>query len=166
VPKVTHNVYNSSHTASGTEEWLIDSGASVHLVNDVSILQNVTVFSDPRPLQLATEGAKGGIIASGSVCLLSQEGKPVWLHNVQCVPEASTNLLSVSAGIRDGRIFAVKDSGAYVKVEGPNDWTCRVQEVHGLYSLKGVYPTTVPLVCQKCFKTVSDEHLTPSLNHD
>jgi transposase InsO family protein len=166
MPKVTHNVYNSPHTASCAEEWLIDSGASVHLVNDVSILQNMTVFNEPRPLQLATEGARGSIVASGSVCLLNQEGKPVWLHNVQCVPEASSNLLSVSAGIRDGLIFAVNDSGAYVRVEGADGWMCRVQEEHGLYNLKGVYPTTVPLVCQKCFKAITDDHLSPTLKHD
>ena len=142
-------MYNSPHTASCAEEWLIDSGASVHLVNDVSILQNMTVFSEPRPLQLATEGARGSIVASGSVCLLNQEGKPVWLHNVQCVPEASSKLL-----------------GAYVRVEGADGWMCRVQEEHGLYNLKGVYPTTVPLVCQKCFKAITDDHLSPSLKHD
>jgi hypothetical protein len=39
-----------------SEEWLIDSGASVHNVNDYTLLQNPTVYSEPRPLQLATDG--------------------------------------------------------------------------------------------------------------
>jgi hypothetical protein len=90
-PLVTHNVFSSYDTSSCSEDWLIDSGASVHLVNDISLLQNTTVYAEPRALQLATSGAKGGIVAAGSVCLLSSEGRPVWLHNVQCVPEASTN---------------------------------------------------------------------------
>jgi len=166
VPLVTHNVLSSPRTASCTEDWLIDSGASVHLVNDVSLLQNMTAYAEPRALQLATAGANCGIIASGSVCLLNGEGKPVWLHNVQCVPEASTNLLSVSAGIRDGLTFAVNDSGAYVRVEGADGWSCGVQEMHGLYSMRGVYPTTVPIVCQLCLKTTTVDHLSPKLKHD
>jgi hypothetical protein len=46
----------------------------------------------------------------------------------------------VSAGIRDGLTFAVNDSGAYVRVEGQDGWSCRVREMHGLYSMRGVYP--------------------------
>jgi hypothetical protein len=89
-------VYDNSGQGQ-SEEWLVDSGASVHLTNDMSLLQNMTIYSEPRKLQLATSGAQGAIIAVGSICLLNHEGKAAWLHNVQCVPEASSNLLSVSA---------------------------------------------------------------------
>jgi hypothetical protein len=47
----------------------------------------------------------------------------------------------VSAGIRDGLTFAVNDSGAYVRVDGADGWSCGVREMHGLYSMRGVYPT-------------------------
>lgn len=119
-PLVTHNVFSYCKTSSSNEIWLINS---VHLVNDVSPLQNMTVFADTRVLQLPTAGAKGGIVATGSACLLIHEGRNVWLLNVQCVPEASTNLLSVSDGIRDGLNFTVNDSGAYVRVEGKTGGT-------------------------------------------
>lgn len=165
-PCVTHNVFSSCSESSCTEDWLIDSGASVHLVNDVSLLQNVTMYAEPRVLQLATAGSTGGIVATGSVCLLNGEGKPMWLHNVQCVPEASTNLLSVSAAIRDGLTFLANDSGAYVRVEGTDGWYCGVQETHGLYSMKSVYPTTVPVVCQTCMRTTVVETQSPRLKHD
>lgn len=78
-------------------------------MNDVSLLLNMTVFSEPRGLQLATAGAKGGNVATGSVCVLNHDGRSTWLHNVQCVREASTNLLSVSAAILDGLSFAVNN---------------------------------------------------------
>jgi hypothetical protein len=165
-PMVTHNVFSNARTSSCSEDWLIDSGASVHLVNDISLLQNMTVYDEPRALQLATTGANGGIVAAGSVCLLNSEGKPAWIHNVQCVPDASTNLLSVSAGIRDGLTFAVNDSGAYVRVEGQDGWSSRVQEMHGLYNMRGVYPTLTPVVCQTCMRTVPVDHLSPKLKHD
>ena len=89
----------------------------------------MTLYSEPRVLQLATSGAKGGIVATGSVCLLSSEGKPAWVHNVQCVPQASTNLFSISAVITDGFTFAVNDSGAYVRVEGIDGWHCGVHRI-------------------------------------
>ncbi len=165
-PCVTHNVFSTCNGSACSEDWLIDSGASVHLVNDVSLLQNVTVYSEPRVLQLATAGAKGGIVATGSVCLLNGEGKPMWLHNVQCVPEASTNLLSVSAAIRDGLTFLVNDQGAYVRVEGADGWYCGVQETHGLYNMRSVYPTTIPVVCQTCMRTTVVETQSPKLKHD
>lgn len=53
----------------------------------------------------------------GSVCLLSHEGGAAWIHNVHCVPEASTNLLSVSAAVRYGFMFVLKDHGTYARVK-------------------------------------------------
>ncbi len=163
-PRVTHNVF--SGCSDSAESWLIDSGASVHLVNDVSLLQNMTLYSEPRVLQLATAGAKGGIIATGSVCLLNAEGKPAWVHNVQCVPEASTNLFSVSAGIKDGFTLAVNDNGAYVRVEGMDGWQCGVHEAHGLYVMHGVYPTNTPVVFHTCLKTPAVADPSPKTKHD
>jgi hypothetical protein len=48
------------------------------------------------------------------VCKVNSEGKPLWLHNVQYVSDANTNLISVSSGIRDGIKFIPReDIGAY-----------------------------------------------------
>jgi hypothetical protein len=60
----------TSHGACCTS-WMIDSGASVHPVNDLSLLHNPVMHAQPLPLHLATSDAKGGIIASGSVCLVN-----------------------------------------------------------------------------------------------
>jgi hypothetical protein len=53
---VALNIFEYKDTVGQSEEWLIDSGASVHIVNDYTLLQNPTVYSEPRPLQLTTEG--------------------------------------------------------------------------------------------------------------
>lgn len=115
---VTHNVLHSGEEDGQSEQWLIDSGASIHLTNDLSLLQDVTIFAESRTLQSATSGAQGAIIGMGSVCLLYHEGKAAWLQNVHCGPEASTNLLSVSAAVRDGFMFVPKENGTYARVEG------------------------------------------------
>eukprot|EP00884_Botryococcus_braunii_P005314 jgi/Botrbrau1/14784/Bobra.0284s0016.1 len=119
LPSVTFNVLQSGGIGHSCEEWLVDSGATVHLVNDFGVLQNPTVYTEPRQLQLATSESHGSIIDSGSVCLVNAEGKLLWLHNVQCVPQASTNLLSVSAGVRDGIQFVPRENGTYSSLVGP-----------------------------------------------
>ena len=101
---------------------------------------------------LHTAESQGQIIATGSVCLLNGEGRGLWIHHVQCVPTASSNLLSVSAAIRDGCRLVTQEEGAYVEMLGPDDWVCRVREVHGLYVLRNVHPTTLPVVCQVCMR--------------
>jgi hypothetical protein len=149
--KIAFNIFEHRDDVGQSEEWLIDSGASVHIVNDYTLLQNPTVYSEPRPLQLATEGVQSAITASGSVCIVNSEGKPLWLHNVQYVSDANTNLISVSSGIRDGIKFIPReDTGAYCAMQGPADWECRLHEKHGLYFLRGVYPTRMAVVAQIC----------------
>jgi hypothetical protein len=77
------------------------------------------VYSEPRPLQLATDGVQSAITATGSVCIVNSEGKLFWLHNVEYVSDANTNLISVSSGIRDGIKFIPReDTRAYCAMQG------------------------------------------------
>jgi hypothetical protein len=65
-PVVSHNVFQ--HMGSNTsEEWLVDSGATVHLVNDFGLLHNAVVYAEPRQLRLASAEGQGSIVGSGSV---------------------------------------------------------------------------------------------------
>lgn len=138
---VSLNVFHARCAPS--EEWIIDSGASVHVVNDAAWLHNPVVYSSPRTLNLATNDAHGEITAEGDVCLRNVSGQELWLHHVKCVPGASANLLSVSAGVRDGITFVPKDNGSYCAMVGPKEWECRVAEQHGLYVLTGAHPSVV-----------------------
>ena len=135
-PCVSLNVLQPLPGSPSSEDWIIDTGATVHVVNDITLLQNQTVFAEPLPLQLATAGSKGGIVATGSVCILTPEGRPLWLHNVQCVPDATANLFSVNASERDGIDLIPGQKGHYVGVSGPGDWECRVVREGGLFVLK------------------------------
>jgi hypothetical protein len=75
--RVALNIFEHRDTVGQAEAWLIDSGVSVHIVNDYTLLDNPTVYSEPRPLQLATEGVQSAITATGSVCIVNSEGKPL-----------------------------------------------------------------------------------------
>ena len=122
----------ASHGASSTS-WLIDSGASVHVVNDLSLLHNPAMHAQPLPLHLATSEAKGGIIASGSVCLVNARNEVFWLHNVQCVPSAQTNLISVLGAVQDGASFLTDSAGCYIAMKGPEGWCGDITRARNLF---------------------------------
>jgi hypothetical protein len=71
---------------------LIDSGASAHIINDISCLSNFTPLSLPRYVRCAN-GAKLAVLGTGSCGPLD---------NVLYVPEATMNLISVSQLTRAG----------------------------------------------------------------
>lgn len=97
--------------------------------------------------------------------LTENEGKGLWMHSVQCVPQASTNLMSVSAAIRDDASFAPQDNAAYSHVTSPNGWEYRIAEQFGLYVLKRMYPTSLPVVCQACLGGSSAGRATAAEKH-
>jgi hypothetical protein len=125
-------------------DFLIDSGANVHIVNSQSLLFKPVVYQPLRSLSLVTSDANGALVASGDVCLMSPLGVPLWLHNVQCVIAATTNLISVSAAISYGVEMVTIETGAISQLLGPNRWECPVKDVDGLYVLHGVSPSLPP----------------------
>ena len=105
----------------------------MHIVNDLSLLHNPVMHGQPLPLHLATSDAKGGIIASGSVCLVNARHEVFWLHNVQCVPSAHTNLISVTGAIQDGASFLTDTAGGYTAMKGPEGWCGDITRARGLF---------------------------------
>ena len=137
---ISLNVWSPTmHTPEGVS-WLVDSGASIHLVNDLSLLHHPVLHQKPIPLHLATSDAKGAIVATGSVCIVSAQKQKLWLHNVQCVPSAISNLISVSSAIGDGAQFETDARGAFVGMRGPEGWTSSIVMLRGLFYLHGVQP--------------------------
>jgi transposase InsO family protein len=83
--------------ASGSREqlsdrWMVDSGSTDHMVNNVQLLHNV------RPLtsecNLAAKQAKVPVKAVGDVRLQNHVGEIVTLQNALYVPDLSCNLIS------------------------------------------------------------------------
>jgi hypothetical protein len=130
----------------------------------MDLLHYPTVHARPIPLHLATSDATGGIVATGSVCLLSSKNVPLWLHHVQCVPSATFNILSVSAALRDGAVFSTGNVGAFIAVSGPNSWSTCVSAEKGLYFIHHVFP--VHAAVQKTHvSTAQKPKSAPTLSH-
>ena len=138
------NVLSHSKEFPKAPAWMVDGGASVHLVGDPELLHNPVFFNTPKTLHLATSDVKGKIIAEGSLCLKNKQGQLLWLHNVQCSPAATTPLLSVSQLVKDGCIFLTNWAGVHNKLWGPQMWQCPILQKNCLYYLEWAVPVPRP----------------------
>jgi hypothetical protein len=121
------------------DSWIVDSGATVHVVNDSNMLTDPVIYDVAQPLTLATTDATAEIVASGDVILQSVDGCVFTLRNVECVPSAAHNLLSVSAFANQGGILTHNGKGEPESLSGPENWSCRVKTVGGLYTVCGTW---------------------------
>jgi transposase InsO family protein len=107
---------NSSDSGELSSQWVIDSGASTHVCNDVRLMNNVHWYHTPKGLNLATGEHVAQRKACGTVCLEDKQGNICTLRDVEFVPTALENLISVSAGIADGVHFSNNSSGEVIHV--------------------------------------------------
>lgn len=107
----THNVSAFATAVAGrasgsvqgsSEEWLLDSGSTDNMVNDVALLHNVRQISST--CNLAANNSSVPVRAVGDVKLINHLGKDVTLRDTLFVPELNCNLISLSraddAGLR------------------------------------------------------------------
>jgi hypothetical protein len=78
------------------DNWIVDSGATVHIVNGLNLLTDPVIYDVPQPLTLATTDATAEIIAAGDVGLYSGNGCIFTLRNVKCVPCCKQSIVCVS----------------------------------------------------------------------
>jgi hypothetical protein len=93
-------VADSSDSGNLLSRWVVDSGASTHICNDVRLMQNLHWYSKPKGLNLAIGEHVAKRKACGSVCLLDELGNMCKIKDVEYVPTAVENLLSVSGAHR------------------------------------------------------------------
>ncbi|KAL6746929.1 hypothetical protein V8C86DRAFT_2926783 [Haematococcus lacustris] len=119
--------------APSPEQFIIDSGASRHVVRDASVMFDYKQFSAPVTVNLGMAGMQMQAVGQGTVHVTTAQGD-FSLCNVLHVPEAARNSISVSAatafpirmlfegdtcelqgeGARAGfRLRAVKHKGVY-----------------------------------------------------
>lgn len=76
------------------DTWYIDSGASSHMTNDESAVNNVVKCK--KESVFAADGNKMNIIGKGDVHKILADGRELIIKNVQVIPSICANLLSVS----------------------------------------------------------------------
>jgi hypothetical protein len=98
-------------------DFVIDSGATMHMVSDATMLRDVKTFTEPQAVTLG----------DGHSCLAVGEGKmrlfcdtdgrshTVNVDEVLLVPKLSGNFISVNAAAKKGNQFIFQSEGTVVK---------------------------------------------------
>src|SRR6267154_771125 len=82
-----------------TEQWMLDSGASIHFTFDMNDFVEYEALSSPMIAHTAT--TKTNIIGSGTVILVLNE-RAIRISPVYYVPEMTCRLLSMGTFLQDG----------------------------------------------------------------
>ncbi|KAJ9533036.1 hypothetical protein QJQ45_018125 [Haematococcus lacustris] len=82
--------------ASSPDQFIIDSGASRHVVRDASVLFNYSNLSPPVTMNLGKAGAQMQAVGHGTVHVSTAQGN-FSMGSVLHVPDAAANFISVSA---------------------------------------------------------------------
>lgn len=112
------NQTNSPYAVVATPElvsdsaWCLDSGASHHVTNDLSKLQQVSKFNGKTQLTVGN-GSTIPIHHTGSTILPSLSHKPLILKNVIHSPLISRNLVSVSQLAAQNNLYVEFDSNSF-----------------------------------------------------
>ena len=104
-------VHATVSTISGPR-WILDSGASTHMIGDLSLLDDVY---DASGNVVIPDGSKLPIVAIGSLTLTLQtidnELVDVVIDNVQVVDVLQVNLISLGSMVRQGILYAPHENG-------------------------------------------------------
>jgi transposase InsO family protein len=121
---------------SSFQEWVLDSGASRHITNDLSLLHKPRSLDEEVCITFGNmEQTKA--TAVGDVALKGITGASVplvWLTDVLFVPGASSNLLSVPQAVKKGVEFSFTADGCVVSKRGYT--IAEAYNNGGLYTLR------------------------------
>jgi hypothetical protein len=59
---------------AGEGQWIVDTGATNHICNDLRLMSNVVVYDEAKPLSLAASDGQAMRKAQGNVCLTVEGG--------------------------------------------------------------------------------------------
>lgn len=117
-------------------DWYIDSGASVHLTAREDCIKNRSNKTMVKEIVIANK-EKLSVLCSGDVLVKTIVGKStfdIWVKDAMCVPELTTNLLSVSQLISKGNTVKFGDDGCKI-FNSIGDLVATAYLVNGVYKL-------------------------------
>ncbi|XP_062529210.1 uncharacterized protein LOC105841774 isoform X4 [Bombyx mori] len=125
--------FSATVSKNVSNEWYIDSGASMHMTSRIDWMYNVTESS----VKNITVANREPLAVNGVGCVniqLSQENK-IQVKNVLFVPGLATNLLSVGAIVKNGYKVTFNDKGCEVG-NSKGEVICSAKLKNSLYVLE------------------------------
>lgn len=117
------DVVQHAHDACSTKcedvikhsEYILDSGATSHYINDLNVLDDVVNMAAPKSVMVANS-EKVSISMMGTLTLVGDYGNTITLKEARYVPTFTTNLVSVSKLTNGGATVTFgKDEAKLVK---------------------------------------------------
>lgn len=141
--------FMASKTETFNDVWLLDSGATEHIINDISvfteILKNETQITGFNNTQSSAEGI-------GQITLKTKTGNVINLNDCLYVPTATVNLISMSKLIDKGAVIKADSNSMTVKVNGKNAMSAQLKD--GLFHLNlntaTDYSTSLQVTAKPC----------------
>lgn len=134
-------------------DWYVDSGASRHFVVNESSLTDASSEVEIQNIMVANK-TEIPVVSTGNVHLKTIVNKQIHSVNVQnvfCVPDLSTNLLSVSQLIKNGNSVIFDEQCCRIYNQN-NDLVAIANLANGVYKLD--------IVQNPCLLSVSDKATT------
>lgn len=101
-----------------TNMWIIDSGATCHMCNDVSLFVKLHNFEKPVEVTLGdghvVKATGRGVVKTEIESPNIQKGKSCVLQDVLYVPSLSYNLVSVSKATKSGKTVKFNEDGCHI----------------------------------------------------
>ena len=110
-----HATSNSREPLSGTIRWILDLGATEHIVNNVGYLS--VIDSSPKDNSFLTVGGKVQAAAKGFVRMFADKNRNTFLTvgNVFCLTSSPSNLLSHGLLLNRGWDIKVTKEGGWMR---------------------------------------------------
>ena len=113
--KLQASLVASMKGGNDVSEYILDSGATSHYINDLSVLHDIINLSQPKSVTVANN-EKVTITKIGTMKLPGDNGVNILLKDARYVPSFTTNLVSVSRLTKNGaHVMFTKDVARLVK---------------------------------------------------
>ncbi|KAF8059971.1 RE1 [Scenedesmus sp. PABB004] len=116
-------------------EWYLDTGASLHICNNISLFDKFT----PDISEVDTAGGDElQVLGSGTVTLyLSDFCGSIELRNVLYAPAIVANLISLVQFVNEGGGFSMERNGIVLRTQSGNRYTAKTDRIGGVPYLIG-----------------------------
>ncbi|GBP45855.1 Retrovirus-related Pol polyprotein from transposon TNT 1-94 [Eumeta japonica] len=139
-------------------DFYLDSGASVHMTPNVNIVKNPCFTPQIKEIIAANKSAMP-VLCCGDVNIITKTDGcryDVTLKEVSCVPNLSTNLISISQLIKKGNSVQFKNNCCYI-YNVQNSLVGIADEMNGVYKLR--------LESKQCLLTSTTEDTSSEVWH-
>lgn len=119
------------------QDFYLDSGASVHMTPNVNMIKNASYSPKTKEIIAANESIMP-VLCAGEVELITVTPNckyQITLKDALCVPNLTTNLISISELIKNGNSVEFKDNSCYV-YNMKKELVAIAVQTDGVYKLK------------------------------